>query len=228
MILYHGANHQYTEETLRDILDKGTVGDWLVIQGETNLVDFAIDYARDQRGMTVLFNPAPYPPEVGEAWRTKYRSDWIVVNRAEACSIARQFSDGPLAVRVDTRDGLQALCDFTGCSNIVVTLGQDGCCALMTDGSYCAVPSFRIASVADTTGAGDVFLGYFLACLLGRFPTRHVLERGSVVEEALQVGHAAAALAITRMGALSSIPSPEEVANLLSSCPLGMPTDKSH
>ena len=53
----------------------------------------------------------------------------------------------------------------------------------------------------DTTGAGDTFTGYFLACIL----------RNMQIKDCLQYASRAAAIAVTRKGAASAIPWKEEV-----------------
>ena len=53
----------------------------------------------------------------------------------------------------------------------------------------------------DTTGAGDTFIGYFLA----------ELSRGSAIEKCLQTGVKASAICVTRKGAADSIPRLEEL-----------------
>ncbi|NBT55704.1 MAG: ribokinase, partial [Betaproteobacteria bacterium] len=57
----------------------------------------------------------------------------------------------------------------------------------------------------DTTGAGDTFCGTLVAAL----------SRGLMLAEALRQASAAAALACTKMGAQSSIPTAAEVAEFL-------------
>lgn len=194
------------------ILDKGSLGDWLVIQAETNYVDVAINYARRNRGMKVLFNPAPYPPK---DLRNKYQSDWIILNKVEALCIATHLSREPPIIDVGTRSGLEWLLDNVGSNNIIVTLGEEGCCALLEGGSYHRIASCKVPCVMDTTGAGDVFLGFFLAHLLGAFPNTQHDQPACSIEASLQVATAAAALAVTKIGALVSIPSIEQVESLL-------------
>jgi len=53
----------------------------------------------------------------------------------------------------------------------------------------------KLTSV-DTTGAGDTFVGYFLA----------KTARGSKIEDCLKIATKAAALCVTRKGAAASIP----------------------
>ena len=57
----------------------------------------------------------------------------------------------------------------------------------------------------DTTGAGDTFIGYYLAAL----------QRGAAVPDCLAQATAAAALAVQRPGAAAGIPTADEVARFL-------------
>ena len=66
------------------------------------------------------------------------------------------------------------------------------------------LPSQLLGTVeikGDTTGAGDTFTGYFLACIL----------RNMQIKDCLQYASRAAAIAVTRKGAASAIPWKEEV-----------------
>jgi sugar/nucleoside kinase (ribokinase family) len=83
---------------------------------------------------------------------------------------------------------------------LCVTLGSQG--AMMLDGDSVYVEQgFRVNAV-DTTGAGDVFRGAFI----------HALLRGDAPRDILRFANAAAALACTKAGAISSVPTRAEVA----------------
>ena len=62
------------------------------------------------------------------------------------------------------------------------------------------MPAFTV-EVADTTGAGDTFTGYFAA----------MISKGTSIEETLKIASAAAALATEKQGAASSVPVLAEV-----------------
>jgi sulfofructose kinase len=84
-----------------------------------------------------------------------------------------------------------------------VTLGARG--AVLLDGDrFAHEPAFQVNAV-DTTGAGDVFRGAFIAAIL----------RGEPPRAAVRFANAAAAVSCTRLGAINGIPSPEEVAAML-------------
>jgi len=85
---------------------------------------------------------------------------------------------------------------------ICVTLGARGAMMLVGDRIYQA-PAFDV-TVVDSTGAGDVFRGAFIAAML----------RGDAPDQILRFANAAAALACTREGALDSVPSLEDVSAL--------------
>ena len=72
---------------------------------------------------------------------------------------------------------------------------------MYSDGqSVCRQDAFRVKAV-DTTAAGDTFSGYFVSALI----------RGLTPQEGLALAARAAAMAVTKPGALDSIPTLAEV-----------------
>ena len=92
-----------------------------------------------------------------------------------------------------------------------VTMGAQG--ALLLDGDRVHRAAPPTVDVVDTTGAGDVFRGAFLAALL----------RGEAPDAILRFANAAAALSCTRAGALGGVPTREAVERLLDGPPDGGP-----
>ena len=90
-------------------------------------------------------------------------------------------------------------------TDIVLTLGEQGLLARGPSGA-CELPAIQVSAV-DETAAGDAFIGFLMAELIG----------GSVLTQALRVASAAGALAVTREGAAPSIPRMEELRRLLAS-----------
>ena len=121
--------------------------------------------------------------------------DILVVNAGELAVLANH--------RGTIADGLKQIA--VPC--VVVTLGHNGCCARL-DGEFVVQPAFSVTSV-DTTAAGDTFCGVLVAAL----STRQSLPL------ALRQATAAGALACTRLGAQSSIPSHAEVEDFLQKVP---------
>jgi sugar/nucleoside kinase (ribokinase family) len=98
-------------------------------------------------------------------------------------------------------DGLARL----GPPLVGVTLGGEGA-VVRRGGVTVAAPGFRV-DVADTTGAGDVFHGAFLAGLVWSWS----------LADTLRLANAAAALACRRLGGQAGIPTLAEVRAFLAS-----------
>jgi ribokinase len=161
----------------------------LLLQLETRISTVA-SYAQSARsaGVTVALNAAPAQPLDDDLLALV---DILIVNEGELASIANHIgtiSASLKRVRVPV---------------VVVTLGARGCCARV-GGDYLMQPAFSVTPV-DTTGAGDTFCGVLVAAL----------GEGNGMAAALRRAAAASALACTRSGAQSSIPSREEVAAFL-------------
>ncbi len=153
-------------------------------------METVIAYARAAKthGVKVVLNAAPAQSLPVELLAL---IDLLVVNQGELAIIAGH--QGSLLER------LQRIA--VPCT--VVTLGQQGCCAWY-DGAFSKQPAFSVTSV-DSTGAGDTFCGVLVAAL----------SRGDDLPGAMRQASAAAALACTRPGAQSSIPTQAEVAEFL-------------
>lgn len=88
---------------------------------------------------------------------------------------------------------------------VIVTLGDRGAVAITRDGTVTAVPALSVP-VVDTTGAGDAFVGAFLAAWLN----------GAGAFSAASLGCAAGSLAVTRFGAQEVRPLAGELLSVLS------------
>ena len=88
-------------------------------------------------------------------------------------------------------------------AKIVLTLGKDGAKYAEGDQVY-HQPIFKVKAV-DTTAAGDTFTGYFLAGL----------AEGMPIPDVLKMSAKASSIAVTRAGAVPSIPLRAEVEEAL-------------
>ena len=96
-----------------------------------------------------------------------------------------------------------------GVKHIVITLGAQGCLWSTNEGgeggpSHQFIRAIPVKPV-DATAAGDAFCGALAA----------KLAEGMEMSEALRWANAAGAVAVTRLGALPSLPETEEVEALL-------------
>ena len=91
-----------------------------------------------------------------------------------------------------------------GVGTVGIKLGQDGCYLRGKDGEEVTVPGFPVTAV-DATAAGDVFCGSLAVSLV----------EGRSLTEGVQFASAAAAIAVTRLGAQPSIPRRDEIERFL-------------
>lgn len=91
-----------------------------------------------------------------------------------------------------------------GVQNVIITLGAKGAIYANNEGAEKYIEGIKIKAV-DSTAAGDVFIGAFAV----------MLAEGKPYESAINFANAAAAISVTRYGALSSIPSKEDVEEFI-------------
>lgn len=105
-------------------------------------------------------------------------------------------------------EGADKLLKEFGVSLVMVTLGPDGC-LLKTANARCSVPGPKVHPI-DTTGAGDIFGGSAVSCILDLWkPIAELTE-----EDLLDIGTfatTAASLSTEKLGGIPSIPALEEV-----------------
>lgn len=188
IVLFAGANRAIKPAHVSAAIADADPGSIFLTQNETSGVPEAL-LAAGRRGLTVVFNPAP----ISDAVRTYplEHVDYLIVNETEA----RALSPG----EGDWRDVAWGLAAEFPRACVVVTAGAAGACAV-SGGRIYPVPACRVEAV-DTTAAGDVFVGYFVAGIARDLP----------LESALNLAGQAAALSVTRMGAAASIPTADEV-----------------
>lgn len=96
-----------------------------------------------------------------------------------------------------------ALCNKVDIKYVVLKLGERGC--YIYDGKYCDLISPYDVPVVDTTAAGDVFTAAL---------TTEYLRTNDIISSA-KFANAAGALAVTKLGAVNSVPTLEEVRKLI-------------
>ncbi|MCR4890799.1 MAG: carbohydrate kinase [Lachnospiraceae bacterium] len=108
------------------------------------------------------------------------------------------------------RDNIPALMKEKNISAIVETLGGDGSECFYKGTSF-VHKGYKVDHVADTTGAGDAFWGGFLSrlLLLGADKPEKLTEE--VLRDALDYGNVSGSLCVTAKGAISSLPTREEI-----------------
>ena len=185
IVLFTGANRALTEAMVNDALSDAGSGDWLLLQNETNLGVYAAKAAK-AKGMRVAYAAAPFDAET--AVEMLPVTDLLAVNYIEAAQLSEALGVSATDLPV---------------AQILITRGADGA-TLQAGDDVISVEAFKVDPV-DTTGAGDTFLGYFLAAL----------DLGKSAKDALAFASAASAIQVTKVGAAVAIPAADEVEAFL-------------
>ena len=138
-------------------------------------------------GSTAILNAAPYRADAVPLFA---HADLVVLNETELAAYAggRGLDLDEAQIAASARGLLTR-----DTQRIVVTLGKEGSIIVGRDQTLRTLAE-RV-DVVDTTGAGDCFCGYLAARMAAGAPLAH----------AVADAHRAAALAVTRAGAIASI-----------------------
>ncbi len=188
IVLFPGANAAIAPDHVREALGRQRAGDVLLLQNEINATPELIA-AGKRAGLRVAFNPAPMSSAV--AGYPLDQVDLLILNEHEGEALAGEAA--PDAI-------LDALVRRLPRADLCLTLGAAGAIYQKADGPRRRCPAPRVQAV-DTTAAGDAFIGFLLAGL----------SQGCTEEVALAAACRAAAVSVTRPGAMDSIPRPAEV-----------------
>jgi ribokinase len=180
-----GANLSAVASQVEDaLLGPGTI---LVLQMELRATETAALIARAKAaGSRVMLNLAPAAALPEPALRAV---DVLVVNETEAAWLGEHLGCSASATGLHTRLGGTA---------VVLTRGGEGADLASREGTW-HEPALPV-EVADTTAAGDCFVGVLA----------HRLDRGDTLRAAARRASAAAALCCMRPGSQGSIPTAAE------------------
>ena len=191
ILLYGGANQCLTEEYVDEVLADFGADDILLLQNEVNMMPYIVDKAYE-RGMTIALNPSPFNEKLDAVDMGKISI--FLLNEVEG---------GQITGLTQPDDIIAKLLEMYPAAKIVLTLGGDG--AVYADANQKHYqPIFKVQAV-DTTAAGDTFSGYFLAGLC----------EGLDIPTILRMSAKASSIAVSREGAVPSIPYRAEVEEAL-------------
>ena len=195
VLAIYGANLQCNEDQLAAVETALEWADVLLLQMELPFtLSMAAARAAKARGVTTMLDPAPASDIPLEAF---HDLDIITPNQTEA-----EYHTG---IRVDDIPSAQAAVEALmerGVGTAIVKMAEQGVYwASQEDSGY--MPAYEV-EVVDTISAGDAFSGA-LAVALGE---------GRSMEESIRYGAAAGALAVTKRGVQTAMPSRTEVDSL--------------
>lgn len=186
-----GANAELSVEDIEETENIFANSDLVLTQLEVpiEVVEYSLEKASDMNVKTVL-NPAP-ARKLPEGLLEKV--DVLVPNEIELMDIAgmdRTSKSIENAGKKILKKGPEA---------VVVTLGGEGALLVLEDGAM-KFEGIEIEAV-DTTGAGDAFCaGLAIA-----------IASGKSLQESVEIGNLAGALATTRVGAQEALPTLDEI-----------------
>jgi ribokinase len=202
------------DEALAGLREAGVGGRWLVKNAPTGIALVTVDAVGETTivvapGANAELRPEDLAP--GEAEAVLCQQEIAAETVARAAELAPRFflnaaparEGAPEAeVTIVNRLELEALGERAGL--VCLTLGAEGA-VLLEDGVEVARAEPPAVEAVDGTAAGDAFTACLVVSLL----------EGRTREEALRRACAAGALAASRSGAQSSLPTAEEVDALL-------------
>ncbi len=190
IILSAGANYENTTKEIDKTLENFSNGDYLILQNEINNIEYLINKGYE-KGLKICFNPSPFTKDILKLPLEKI--SYFFVNEVEAAQISEAE---------DTKDFMQILKKINKkfpTSHIIMTIGKDGAYYCYKENEI--FQEIIEAPVIDTTAAGDTFMGYYIASLI----------KGYNYKEALFFATKAAAITVSKNGALTSIPTEDKV-----------------
>lgn len=187
IIVEAGANKNIDKSYIDQVLAEFDEGDYLLLQNEISNLQYIVDMASKKK-MKIFLNPSPVDETIKTIDFNKI--DSLILNETEAYELSGCENSDEIIdyFRKNYKD-----------LNLLLTLGKDGGIYSSKD-TEIKFSSFKTHAI-DTTGAGDTFLGYFLASI----------SKGADLEKSLNIASLAAGLACSKSGAANSIPSLKEV-----------------
>lgn len=198
IIVTAGANASLSPRDLDENLELLRSADMVLTQLEIPLdtVRHLAQLCR-REGIPLLLDPAPVRPLPADILNA---AAWITPNQVEA----RQINNHAGLAAPETDSRLAENIMNMGPRNVVLKMGERGAYLATREGLRASLPAFPVQAT-DTTAAGDAFNGAFAVAL----------ARGASPRQAAEFATAAAAISVTRRGALSSMPTQAEVEAFL-------------
>jgi len=191
-----GANYRLSRAHVDRARDLIAAADLVVLQCEIppDTLEYVIELAA-AHGRRIMLNLAPARRLPAACLR---RLTYLIVNESEAELLCGLAVDSP-AQAVEAGQAIRGL----GPPVVILTRGAEGVCVCAA-GESRHVAAFPVQPV-DATAAGDTFCGSLAVALL----------EGKDLYEGVRFANAAAALAVTRLGAQPSIPLRAEIDQFL-------------
>lgn len=155
-------------------------------------------------GIKTVLNPSPVPDQKPTDWDLV---DILVLNETEVRHMLQLAGISCRHAAENWEEELNQLRNVYHCKDIVLTLGEEGFCAL--EGSQLTREKGMTVQASDTTGAGDGFLGAMVARL----------AVGDSLGDACRWANVFSSITVQRAGTISSYPTAAELESLYPELP---------
>ena len=193
IVLYSGGNGKITLDEIEKTIAGFSAGDIIVLQNEIAHTGKIIERTKKQN-MRICFNPSPFNEKIASL--PLHLANWLFVNEIEGAALAQ------LPPCTEPQKALDRLVKLFPSAEIILTAGNNG--AFYGYGEKRESCGIIESPVVDTTGAGDTFTGFFLAAREKNFPAA----------QSLAIASKAASIAVSRKGAMESIPLAGEIFDI--------------
>ncbi|MFC4618215.1 ribokinase [Camelliibacillus cellulosilyticus] len=197
IVVVPGANLKYTLSDLELIEGVIRDSDILVAQLEMDIdvISAAVDFAHSSH-VPVILNPAPAQKLSSDLLE---KVTYLTPNETE-CEILT-------GIKIFTNDDAEVAAKALlnrGVENVIITLAENGA-MIANAGGIQYLPGYSVKAV-DTVAAGDAFNG---ALAVG-------IAKGKPLHEVVRFANAVGALAVTKEGAIPSLPYLKDVEKFMS------------
>ncbi len=197
-----GANFTLTVDDVAWLKEEIGQYDLVMMQFELpmEVIEAVAQWAHDA-GVLVMINPAPAAPMSD---RLLACTTYLSPNEHEAALLAGRAIDVTHGVNMEDVAAVSRAFQARGVENLIITLGENGSVVAGKHGIH-HTPCVKMEHVVDPTAAGDSFVAAFCTGLTAGLPQG----------EALAFASHTAAITVSRMGAMPSLPTIDEVQNLM-------------
>lgn len=198
-----GANFTLTVEDVAWLKEDIKNYDLLMMQFELpmEVIEAVAGWAHEA-GVPVMVNPAPAAPISAKLLSC---ATYLSPNEHEAAIIANHpLRADESGVNMEDVQAVSEAFQARGVENLIITLGENGSIVAGKNGIH-HTACVKMPHVADPTAAGDSFVAAFCTGLCAGLPQG----------EALAFASHTAAITVSRMGAMPSLPTVSEVQALL-------------
>ena len=194
-----GANMTIEPEEVAFLQEEIANYDMVVLQLEIPMeINVLVAQYAKAKGVPVMLNSAPSAPLPDQLLSCL---TYISPNEHEAYDLTGiEIPHDQRNVDISAVKRAAGVLQAKGVEKVLITLGSAGAAIADVD-SFCLSPAVEGVRAVDPTAAGDSFVGSFCVATCAGFEA----------EEALRFANCTAALTVSKMGAMPSLPSLEEV-----------------